>query len=111
MSTRSRIEESVGLTGIELVRVGRDLDVDKVDLELLVRLDSDQQRRPSSGENNLAREVDRLESESERSLLQKGDDPKEEEMVSELGAGAELTLPPRASWRADELVQEPKSQI
>lgn len=51
--------------------VGRaELDVDKVNLELLLRLDSDEDGGSSAGDDNLVGVVDGLEDESEGSLLQ-----------------------------------------
>jgi hypothetical protein len=45
------------------------LDIDEVDLELPVSLDTDQERRSSSSGNDLVREVLRLEDESEGPFL------------------------------------------
>ena len=61
--------EASRLTKIKLVRVGSDLDVDEIDLELLVGLDSDEKRGSSSSEDDLGREVNGLEEESEGSFL------------------------------------------
>lgn len=73
---RGDAEEAVGRTGRRtllerLVGVGRtrELDVDKVNLELLLRLDTDQDRRTTTRDDNLIRVVDRLEDERERALL------------------------------------------
>lgn len=46
-----------------------ELDVDKVDLELLLGLDSDQDRGTTAGDDHLVGKVDRLEDKGERSLL------------------------------------------
>lgn len=60
-----------GLTQLNLVVLGRDLDVDEVHLELLVGLDTNEQGRSSSGHDDLSRKVGALEAEGERSLLTK----------------------------------------
>ena len=49
--------------------VDRELDIDKVHLQLSVRLDTDEQGRSSSRGDNLVREVGRLEHERKRALL------------------------------------------
>lgn len=59
------------LTQLNLVVLSCDLDVDKVHLELLVGLDTNEQGRSSSGHDDLSREVGALEAEGERSLLTK----------------------------------------
>jgi hypothetical protein len=57
-------------TEVKLVRLGgSDLDINKVDLELLVGLHTDEERRSSSGKDDLVGEVLGLEDEGERSLL------------------------------------------
>lgn len=54
---------------LTLVGIGsRQFHVDKVNLELSVGLDTDQQRRSSSGGNDLVGEMTRLEDESERTF-------------------------------------------
>jgi hypothetical protein len=56
------------LTLILLVGVSQ-LDIDKVDLELTVGLDTDEKRRTTTGGDNLVWEVDRLEDKGEGSFL------------------------------------------
>ena len=48
---------------------GRKLDIDKVDLEFPVGLDTDEQGRTSTSSDNLVGEVLRLENESEGTFL------------------------------------------
>lgn len=45
------------------------LDINKVDLQLPVRLDTDEHRGSTTGEDHLVREVGRLEDERERAFL------------------------------------------
>lgn len=72
--SRLGVSQSVGAGDTELERVGSsgggglsldshvgELDVDKIDLELLLSLDTDQQRRTLSGGDNLVREMCRLD--------------------------------------------------
>lgn len=49
---------------------GRDLDIDKVDLEFLFGLDADEKWRSTSGGDDLVREVGRLEDKGKRSFLE-----------------------------------------
>lgn len=50
---------------------GGELDVDEIDLELLLGLDSDKNGGSTAGDDDLVGEVDRLEDEGEGSLLRK----------------------------------------
>lgn len=63
MSERTTLVEFLGTLGR-----GRQLDVDKVNLELLVSLDTDEDRRATSADNELIGIVRRLEDESESAL-------------------------------------------
>ena len=60
------------LTLLFRINCATKLNVDKVHLELLLRLDTNQQRRSSSSNDHLGRVVNRLEHERKRALLQDG---------------------------------------
>lgn len=60
--------EEASVAETSLVNGATELDVDEVNLELLLGLDTDQKRRTTSSNDNLAREVDRLEDEREGPL-------------------------------------------
>lgn len=63
-------EESVGRDlGDDFGVGGAKLDVDKVDLELLLRLDSDEDGGTAAGDDDLVGVVDRLEDKGKGSLL------------------------------------------
>ena len=49
-------------------RLARELDVDEIDLELLVRLDTDKKRGSTAGSDYLVRIMGRFEDEGKRSL-------------------------------------------
>lgn len=59
----------VGSVGDGFVSSSRKLDIDKVNLELPLSLDSDEDRRSTASDDDLIGVVDRLEDESESSLL------------------------------------------
>lgn len=60
------------LTSIFLIRITAKFDIDKVDLEFLVRLDSDEDRRTTTSDDNFVGEVHRAEDESECTFLSRG---------------------------------------